>query len=133
MGRLPPYHELEFDAVRSRGPGGQNVNKTNSAAILRWNLRGTALPERVKLRLLEKLGPQLTEAGDLIFRSDTHRDLEQNKKACLEKLSEAIEKALFVPKKRIKTKPKYSAVRKRLETKRKDSDKKRQRGRKDWD
>lgn len=133
MGRLPPYHELQFEAVRSRGPGGQNVNKTNSASILRWNVPSTTLPEPVRLRLLDKLGPQLTETGDLLIRSDVHRDLEQNKKACLEKLSAAIEKALFVPKKRVKTKPTYSAVRKRLDSKRKASDKKRSRSNKDWD
>lgn len=132
-GKLPPYHELHFEAVRSRGPGGQNVNKTNSAAILRWNLRASGLPDATKSRLFEKLANKLTEEGDVLVRSDEHRDLEQNKKACLEKLSALIEKALFVPKKRVKTKPTYSSVRKRLDTKRKRSDRKRQRSSKDWD
>lgn len=125
MTKFPAPEELEFDAVRSRGPGGQNVNKTNSASVLRWNLVRSRLPDAVKSRLFEKLGGQLTAEGDLLFRSDVHRDLEQNRKACIEKLHQTIEKALFVPKKRIKTKPSRSAVRKRLDSKKKHSDKKR--------
>lgn len=132
MRKFPAPEELDFEAVRSRGPGGQNVNKTNSAAILRWNLIRSRLPDMVKSRLFEKLGSQLTVEGDLLFRSDVHRDLEQNKKACIEKLHQTIEKALFVPKKRIKTKPGRSAVRKRLDSKKKHSDKKRSRSG-DWE
>ncbi len=124
MKRLPPMDEIQFEAVRSRGPGGQNVNKTNSAAILRWHLPSTQLSEYARERLMAKLGSQLSGEGDLIIRSDEHRDLEQNKKTCLEKLSAMIEKAMFVPKKRIKTKPGRSAVRKRLDSKKKHGDKK---------
>lgn len=130
--KFPDESELDFEAVRSRGPGGQNVNRTNSAAILRWNLPSTALPLPIKDRLLTKLGSQMTNEGDILIRSEVHRDLEANRKECIAKLRLMIERALFVPKKRIKTKPGKSAQRKRLDTKKKHSDKKRGRSGR-WD
>lgn len=133
MQRYPSLNEISFEAVRSRGPGGQNVNKTNSAAILRWNLVESELPQPVKDRLLQKLGSQLTGEGELLIRSETSRDLDQNRKTCLEKLHEKIDQALFVPKKRIKTKPGKGAVRRRLDSKKKHGDKKSQRSQKRWD
>lgn len=132
MKHFPPHFELVFEAVRSRGPGGQNVNKTNSAAVLRWNLPATSLPVFVRDRLIEKLGPKLTAEGDLIVRSETQRDLEANKKDCVRKLRELIDKALFVPKKRIKTKPGRAAKEKRLTTKKHQGEKKRNRS-SQWD
>ncbi|MBX3040849.1 MAG: aminoacyl-tRNA hydrolase, partial [Bdellovibrionaceae bacterium] len=110
MRRYPGPDEYWFEAVRSRGPGGQNVNRTNSAAILRWHLPSTKLPEPVRSRLLEKLVTQLTSEEMILIRSEESRDLEINKKTCLEKLKKLIDQALFVPKKRIKTKPGRSAV-----------------------
>lgn len=117
MSYFPPHHELQFEAVRSRGPGGQNVNKTNSAAILRWNLLQSSCPEPTKSRLLEKLGATLTNDGDLMIRSEESRDLEMNKKTCIDKLKGTIAKALFKPKKRVPTKPSRSSKEKRLKSK----------------
>jgi ribosome-associated protein len=110
--KFPAHHELVFEAVRSRGPGGQNVNKTNSAAILRWNFLASEIPENIRQRLSQKL--RLTSAGEVLIRSDVHRDLEQNKKACIAKLKKILADALFIPKTRKATAPTYSAVRKRL-------------------
>ncbi|XGC79475.1 alternative ribosome rescue aminoacyl-tRNA hydrolase ArfB [Bdellovibrio bacteriovorus] len=113
-----PFSELEFTYARSRGPGGQNVNRTNSAAILRWNLwNSQVINSEVKEKLAIKLYGKLTEDGDLIIRSDVHRDQDQNRSECIKRLHETLRKALFVPKKRIATKPTKSAQRKRLETK----------------
>lgn len=112
-------HEIELEFVRSRGPGGQHVNKTNSAAMLRWNLVSSqVLLEETRKTLLEKLGNQITVDGDILIRSDEFRDQDQNRQRCLEKLDDMIEKALFVPKKRKPTKPTRSAKIKRQETKR---------------
>lgn len=117
------YHEFDFTYARSRGPGGQNVNRTNSAAILRWNLRDTqSLPENIKARLLEKLANQLTVDGDVLIRSEEFRDQDQNRSACLKRLQALIQKALFVPKKRVATKPTRSSVRKRLDSKKRHSE-----------
>lgn len=118
-----PFHELDFSYARSRGPGGQNVNRTNSAAILRWNLLNTqAFTDDIKTRLIEKLSPQMTSEGDILIRSETHRDQDQNRSECIRKLQALLQKALFVPKKRYATKPTRSSVRKRLEGKKKASE-----------
>ncbi|ASD63575.1 alternative ribosome rescue aminoacyl-tRNA hydrolase ArfB [Bdellovibrio bacteriovorus] len=118
-----PFAELDFTYARSRGPGGQNVNRTNSAAILRWNLMSSqVISEELKLRLQAKLAAQLTEDGDILIRSDVHRDQDQNRSECIARLHALLRKALFVPKKRVATKPSRSSVRKRLDTKRKHSE-----------
>lgn len=118
-----PYHELEFTYARSRGPGGQNVNKTNSAALLRWNLwNSQSLTPEMKERLFAKLESKLTEEGDLLIRSDVHRDQDQNRSECIERLHETLAKALFVPKKRLATKPTRGATRRRLSSKKAHSE-----------
>lgn len=105
--------------TRSRGPGGQHVNKTESASILEWSPHLTCVfSEERKLRLLSKLSSQLNRDGFLQIRSDEFRSQEDNKKRSLEKLFHIIENALHVAKPRKKTKPTKSSKRKRVEEKR---------------
>jgi ribosome-associated protein len=118
---IGPEHfrrEVIFRAVRSRGPGGQNVNKVSSAAQINWDLEHSLLftPEQ-KERLRLKLAPLMTNEGYIQFRADEFRDLERNKQRCLEKLAELVRSALFVPKKRKATKPTRSSQKKRIEQK----------------
>lgn len=110
--------EIQFSAVRSRGPGGQNVNKVSSAAVLQWSPASSAalLPEQ-RQRLFYKLEKQLTADGLLLIRSDEFRDLPQNKSRALEKLFEILEKALHKPKKRIATRPTRASRERKLEGK----------------
>lgn len=118
-----PFAEMDFTYARSRGPGGQNVNRTNSAAILRWNLWASqALNADTKERLAIKLQSKLTVDGDLIIRSEVHRDQDQNRSECIRKLHETLQKALFVPKKRVATKPTRSSQRKRVDEKKRNSE-----------
>lgn len=113
-----PYEEIEITATRSRGPGGQNVNKTNSAIQLRWNLKGSSyFPLHIYDRLLFKLAGRLTVEGEIIIRSENFRDQEQNKKDAFQKLNALIQEALFVPKKRLKTKPTRGSKERRLKQK----------------
>lgn len=113
-----PFHEMDFSYARSGGPGGQNVNKTNSAAILRWNLESSQVfNEDQKARLRMKLQGKMTKEGDLVIRSDVHRDQDQNRSECIRRLQETLQRALHVPKKRVATKPTKSSQRKRVETK----------------
>ena len=122
---LIPWSELEFSAVRSSGAGGQNVNKTNSAVILRWNLRNSvAIPEEQKIKLLQVLSRQLTLDGEILIRSERQRDQVANKKDCVEKLVQMLKTALTPRKKRHATKPTRSSKRKRLDSKRVHSEKK---------
>jgi len=124
-----PYAELEFTFVRSSGPGGQNVNKVSSKAVLRWNIATTScFTVDQHLRVMAKLGPRLTAEGDLIVTSDRFRDQKQNKDDCIAKLCEIIEHALAVPKARRKTKPTKGSKRRKLESKNRDGEKKRLRG-----
>ncbi len=121
--------ELWFEFTRSRGPGGQHVNKTNSAAILNWHVESSAAyNDEQKQIILIKLTNHINNEGFLHLRSDMFRDQDQNKKACLEKLRDLLKQAFFKPKKRIKTKPSRSAVRKRIDTKKIKGETKKLRG-----
>ena len=123
--------EISFEFTRSRGAGGQHVNRTESAVILRWNLIETKAYAGIeKERLINKLSSQLTNEGELLIRAEVHRDQDSNRKEAIRKFEDILQKALFVPKKRIKTKPTKSSQRKRLDSKKKDSQKKRMRSEK---
>lgn len=126
--KLPAWGEFTFEASRSRGPGGQSVNRTSSAALLRWKIADTQSFTEWEVRtLLQRLGSQLTNEGELLIRSEVHKSLEDNRRECLRRLGEKIAKALAPVKKRVKTKPTRSSVQKRLTTKKINSDKKKSR------
>lgn len=117
------FFEFEFITQRSRGPGGQHVNKTNSSVQLRWDFgRSSLLTEEQKSIISFKLYGMINSEGTLYLRSDTHRELDKNKKETLEKLQLALDKAFYKPKKRFKTRPTLSSQKKRVEHKRKHSD-----------
>lgn len=120
--------ELEFTYVRSSGPGGQNVNKVNSKAVLRWNpVESSGLLEPLRSFVLQRLAQQLTVAGELVVSSDVFRDQPRNREECLRKLKEILLKACHRPKKRVKTKPGRSAREKAKTSKKLHSHKKQQR------
>jgi ribosome-associated protein len=111
--------EFNWSFVRSGGPGGQNVNKVASKAVLRWSVKNTvALPEDVKARLLTQQRGRITSEGDLIVGSQRFRDQEKNRHDCLDKLREMIEQALAVPRPRRATKPTKGSRTRRLAEKR---------------
>ncbi len=125
-----PEWELEFSFVRSSGPGGQNVNKVNSKCQLRWNVLSSAsIPAHLRDRVLGKLQPKLTVAGDLVVSSDVYRDQPRNKEDCLKKLQELVLSACRVEKTRKATKPTRSSQKKRENSKRLNAAKKGMRGR----
>jgi ribosome-associated protein len=120
--------EIWFEYVRSRGPGGQHVNKTNTAAVLRWHvLSSQAFSEEQKRLILEKLNSSITSDGFLLLRSDQFRSQDQNRSACIEKFQQLLKAALFKPKKRIKTKPTKGSIRRRIEGKKNRSEVKKMR------
>jgi ribosome-associated protein len=125
-----PAGELRFSFVRSSGPGGQNVNKVNSKAQLRWSVfRSTALSEEVRSRIVARLQSRITERGELVLSSQRYRDQAKNVGDCLEKLRELVAAAAVPPKRRKKTRPPRSANESRLRDKRAKADKKRGRTR----
>lgn len=124
-----PYSELELSYVRSSGPGGQNVNKVNSKAVLRWSLlRSPSIPDPLRARLLEKLAPRLTAGGDLIITSDRFRDQLKNRQDCYQKLSETLASAAFRPKPRKETRPTKGSRKRAQASKSRHSEKKSLRG-----
>ena len=127
-----PLDEIEFEFVRSSGPGGQNVNKVSSKARLRWR-PGERLAPEVWTRFQRLYPSWTTEAGEVVVSSQKFRDAPKNKADCLEKLRAALEKAGRAPKKRIPTKPTRGSILRRLADKKRNSDKKKERGRRDFD
>ena len=126
------YPEVRFQASRSSGAGGQHVNKVNTRVELRFDVAGSGvLSDEQKQLLQEKLFHRITKEGVLIIVSEKSRSQYRNKENCLEKFRELIHGAFIPPKKRLPTRPGYSAKRKRLETKRIQSLKKQQRKRPD--
>ena len=120
--------EVEFTFARSSGPGGQNVNKVNSKAILYWDyLHSELLTDRARRRFETLFGSKISLEQKAIVSGDESRDQLRNKLLCLEKLVEMIEAAQKEPKKRYKTKPSRSSVEKRLRSKTMQSDRKRAR------
>ncbi len=120
--------ELVFTFVRSSGPGGQNVNKVNSKAVLRWNLFASpGVPEAVRSRFSDRFKARLTESGDLLLTSQRYRDQRRNEADCLEKLSDMLASVARPPKRRRKTKPTRASIERRKETKRETSHKKQRR------
>jgi len=121
-----PYHELEITTSRAGGPGGQHVNKTETRITIRWNVKETsALSENLKELVLKNLESRLTADGVLVIHNSESRSQLQNKKNALENLATIVRKALFVPKKRMKTRvPKKEKERRLKEKKRRGEIKK---------
>ena len=118
-----PDEEFTWTFARSGGPGGQNVNKVASKAVLRWNVAATsAIPEDVKIRLALQQKRFFTLDRELIITSQLTRDQDRNRDDCLEKLRAIILQALAVPKARRKTKPSRGSKRRRLQDKKRRSD-----------
>lgn len=119
---LIPAAAIDWQFVRSSGPGGQHVNRTSSKAILRFDLRHTPhLPGDVRQRMLVALRPRLTNDGAILITSQRHRDRGRNIADCRAKLVALIERSLAPPAVRRRTKKPRSAIASRLETKKRRS------------
>ena len=112
-------NEFIFQATRSSGPGGQNVNKVSSKVELRFNVRNSQLlNEEEKTSIAEKLSNKINKQDELVLVTQTDRSQLKNKDKVIEKFYALLEKALMPSKKRFKTRPTRSSVEKRLESKR---------------
>ena len=117
-----PLGEFEWSFARSGGPGGQNVNKVASKAVLRWDLAGSpSVPDEVKSRFRERFPSRITTQGELVLASELTRDQGRNREDCLEKLAAMVRAAAIRPKVRRPTKPSKASKRRRVEAKRHQS------------
>jgi ribosome-associated protein len=120
-----PLREFVITYARSGGPGGQNVNKVNSKATLRWAAATSpSLPEEVRHRLLARYSRRLTAEGELLVTSQRFRDAGRNTADCLEKLRQMLQAVAVAPKTRRPTKPSRASKRRRLEAKRRQASRK---------
>ncbi|HET6880823.1 MAG TPA: alternative ribosome rescue aminoacyl-tRNA hydrolase ArfB [Pirellulales bacterium] len=120
-----PLEEFEFSFARSSGPGGQNVNKVNSKALLRWPVTvSPSLPEAVRQRFLTRYRNRVTAEGDVLVSSQRFRDQARNVDDCLDKLREMLAAVAAPPTRRKRTRPTRASVKRRLENKRRKSEKK---------
>jgi ribosome-associated protein len=123
-----PLREFEISFARSSGPGGQNVNKVSSKAVLRWPVvTSPSLPELVRRRLLTLQRRRINAEGMLLVTSQRFRDAGRNVADCLEKLRLMLLEAAAIPTPRRPTRPTRGAVRRRLHEKQARAQKKQSR------
>ena len=120
-----PEKELKITFSRSRGKGGQYLNKTSTKATLHWDVYNSQVlsPEQ-KFKVLHELHKRITEKGDLVLWAQSERSQVQNKKQVIDRLHLMVNKVLLPKKKRIPTKPSKAAKEKRLQQKKKVAAKK---------
>jgi ribosome-associated protein len=123
-----PLSEFDFSYARSSGPGGQNVNKVNSKVILKWDIgRTRAIPESVKQRFCQKYKRRISRTGVLTMNSHRFRDQGRNVADVLSKLRELVLSVAEEPKVRKKKRVSRASKQRRLDTKKRLSDKKQSR------
>jgi ribosome-associated protein len=121
-------NEVEITAIRAQGSGGQKVNKVSAAIHLRFDIEVSSLPESYKEKLLSLKDKRITKDGIVVIKSQRHRSQEQNRDEALERLVELIKSVTVTQKKRLPTKPTKGSVHRRLDSKKKQSSKKKLRG-----
>ena len=112
-----PDHELEFNAIRAQGPGGQHVNKVSSAIHLRFDIKASSLPDFYKQRLLQWRDQRISKDGIIIIKAQRYRTRDQNRDDALQRLRALIIDATAVQKRRRATKPSQQSQRKRVDSK----------------
>ena len=125
--------ELQISAIRAQGAGGQNVNKVSTAIHLRFDINASSLPPSYKQKLQASKDHRLTHGSVMVIKAQNHRSQEKNLKDACDRLRHWIIEAIKVRKKRRPTKPKKSAIEKRLKHKKQRGQRKALRSRDNFD
>lgn len=109
--------ELQWQAVRAQGAGGQNVNKVSNAAHLRFDVGASSLPPALKDRVLALRDNRLSADGVVNIKAQQHRSLEKNRAEALARLRDLLDAAAYVAPTRRATRPTRASQRRRVESK----------------
>ncbi|TAM12829.1 MAG: aminoacyl-tRNA hydrolase [Nevskiaceae bacterium] len=113
----PVAAEIEIHPTLASGPGGQNVNKTASAAHLRYDVHTATLPEAVRTRLLAMSDHRIGADGVIVIKARQFRSFDRNRATAIERLERLIAAAATPPKPRKRTRPTAASKRRRLDEK----------------
>ncbi|WP_427450332.1 alternative ribosome rescue aminoacyl-tRNA hydrolase ArfB [Litorimonas sp. WD9-15] len=128
-----PSYAIETSAIRSSGPGGQSVNKTNSAIQLRCDLNSFHIPETYRRRINNFRDSRITQDGVVVIKAQNHRSQNRNLEDAVRRLKSLLKKAIYVELPRKKTRPSWSSKKRSIKAAKRRSEIKSLRGRvKDW-